>query len=293
MPGQRTIRTLGLCVSAFAALGAVLGPVLGTAWPIPVALLAVALTGLLPWMHAHALRSARARFADIRSDTLQAGLAAAEPAVVRAIWRAVLRESALPLLLAVALLVTETSLLAKANAWLAALSHDKALSDALHLPTAAGLSALILATLKAFWTRARRRIALTGAIATELLAGARLAGPAVDFAAVRKAFLRRDAGRPIAVASARPYLFLAPSREILVDLPPELLDPLIRLLDLEHALGLAWEKFDSDSFMAATQARRKTYIGHVEALWAAYAAEAPDALLRVAFYCALRRWLPL
>lgn len=267
-------------------------------WQIPAIILVIACIsfahGLAHLLHASALRTAIARLAETEGPTDQNLTVGADwSADTRAVWRAIVHELTLPLLLGLSLLLTETSLLARADLWLGSLSRDQGLPTSLHLPAVAGLSALILATLKAFWTRGRQRLALTSAIATELLASETLARQSVDFPAVRKAFVEQAGGRPIAVASSRPYLFVSSDQDSLVDLPPELLDPLVRMLNLEHALSVAWEKLDSESFQAANQTRRGKYVDQVEGLSQQCVNATGPMLFRIAFYCALRRWLPL
>lgn len=210
-----------------------------------------------------------------------------------AIWRAVVREIWLPYSLAILLLVVETSLFAEANDWLGILSANYDLPMTLHLPVKAALVALILATVKSFATRRRQRLVLSGAIATELLASSHLASQSVDFDALRAAFADSAAERPIAVAASRPYLFISSDQESLVELPDELIEPLVRMLELEHALSLAWAKFDSESFLAASVVRRERYIGLVEGLWRQYDDQARPAVFRMVFYCVIRRKFPL
>lgn len=74
---------------------------------------------------------------------------------VLAVWRAVLREFWLPLLLALTLLLAEGSVFLRAGDWLPLRGSQ----GTLMLPAKATIAAAILATLRTFWTRRRLRIA--------------------------------------------------------------------------------------------------------------------------------------
>ncbi len=212
----------------------------------------------------------------------------------------VIAESFLPMLLAAVGLVGFAYALAHTNQiadWIARLAP----ATAGKAPDSAGPSkgvspglaiALISSLVQAarvIVERSRRRNAVCSAIATELRLSLKSTVNWADFDGLR-AWVRDHPGiRPLIVAEARPFLFLHPTRQELIDLHGELFAPVVKMLDADHDLSKSYAQLNSDAFATASQERRERFTQDViDLAHDDYFPAAREALYKLMLYIEIR-----